>query len=458
MRRTALIALGSNQGRSLEILSHAVRQVGQVCGRVVDCSHLYRSKPQLVEDQPEFFNAAVAVQTTSSAQELMQQLQSIEKAYEKSSIRFGPRELDLDLVAFVDGENVIPEDISDYRQLALPHPRAHERDFVLRPLCDMFLGRRVVLGNGARAEELLGKTPDEECIRVESEPWSNMTTVPPEAAKGSTPLIMGVLNITPDSFSDGGKYVNLENAVSQALLMQSQGAHVIDIGGESTRPNAIDVSPQEEQDRVLPVIEALRKHPEFTARLSIDTRHVATAREAILAGAHIINDEVGELDDEAEGMLRAAGELGVPLMTMHSRGDARTMEKLKIEDGSVDMTTYVKEWLCARAARALTGYGVPRWNMMIDPGLGFAKTHDQNMEILARTDELVATEYAVLIGTSRKRFVRNYTKFDIDVTTAATSTAAVLAGARMVRVHSIPHAVDVLTLAQELRYHRRSSK
>ncbi|GBG23969.1 Folate synthesis bifunctional protein [Hondaea fermentalgiana] len=449
MRRTALVALGSNQGPSLDILTRAVRRVGDACGRLTDCSHMYKSKAQLVENQPDFYNAVIAVQTSLDAPDLLKALQEIETGHAKSSERFGPRELDLDLIAFADGEQIVPVDAQDYRQLAMPHPRAHMRDFVVRPLCDMPIGRRTVLGNGARAEEMLNATPDDACIRVDTEQWAAAETA------SDAPLLMGVLNITPDSFSDGGSYVNLDKAVEHALRLQQEGAHVIDVGGESTRPNALDISPQEEQDRVLPVIEALRAHPDFSARLSIDTRHVSTAREAIAAGAHIINDEVGELDDEAEDMLRAAGDLGVPLMTMHSRGDARTMEKLKIEDASVDMTTYVKDWLCARATRALQAHGVPRWNVMIDPGLGFAKTHEQNIEILARTDELVETGYPVLIGTSRKRFVRQYTTFDIDVTTAATSTAAVLAGARMVRVHSIPHAVDVVSMAHALRQQRR---
>jgi len=453
MMRTVYLSLGSNAGQSVRILSEAVRLTSQAAGGpAVECSRLYRSDPQLVTEQPTFFNAVVGVRTGLGARDLLHALQEavLSKGFKKSQVRFGPRELDIDIIGFSDGERVSEGDI-----LEIPHPRAHLRDFVVRPLCDMNFGSQLVLANGRKAVQCLDNTPDEPSDLAHSYVWSE--------SFHPTPLVMGILNVTPDSFSDGGMYFDAQKAIARAKHLAAVGSHVIDVGGESTRPNAEHVSEEEELARVLPVIEALSNDSEFKCKISIDTRKPNVARKAIQSGANFLNDQAGEEDEDTEDALRVASELNVPIITMHTRGDPRTMEQLHVDDEAMDaehadIVDYVTDWLIFRAEKALQRHNIPKWNLMIDPGLGFAKSHDQSMKLLSNLDHLVRTGYPVLVGASRKRFIRRHSKFDPDVTTAGSTVAAAFAGAAMVRVHSVPHAVDVIDFTSALNQNRRGNR
>lgn len=219
------------------------------------------------------------------------------------------------------------------------------------------------------------------------------------------------------------------------------------------------ISEEEELSRIIPVITSLSTldTEQFSCSISIDTRKPAVAHAAILAGANFINDSSGELDKD-QSMLKVAGDLGVPISTMHARGDSQTMESLTIDKletklcSNFDIVKYTWEWLEDRAHSGLENFNIPRWNVMLDPGLGFAKTKEQNLEILARLEEFTGLErYPVLIGASRKRFVRSMTKFDVDVATSATSIVAAISGAAMVRVHAVNHTRDALNVADLIR-------
>jgi len=208
------------------------------------------------------------------------------------------------------------------------------------------------------------------------------------------PLLMGVLNITPDSFSDGGRFSNLEAAVAQAKLLVSEGADILDVGGESTRPGAIRVSIEEEIARVVPVIEAIKN---LGAEISIDTMNSETARAAVDAGATIINDVSGGLNDPE--IFKVAAETNSTLVISHWRGHSDQMDSLNQyeaigRDVAAELQTQVN---LARAA------GVSK--IVIDPGLGFAKDADQNWQLLEELDELQKLELPILIGASRKRFI-----------------------------------------------------
>ncbi len=206
------------------------------------------------------------------------------------------------------------------------------------------------------------------------------------------PLVMGVLNVTPDSFSDGGRYVDPDVAVAHVREMIDEGAGVIDIGGESTRPGAAPVDPDEECRRVLPVIDAVAELAAGSGvRLSIDTRNESTARAAVAAGASVINDVSATL-------WPVAAETGAAWVAMHMLGDPRTMQEHPRYD---DVVADVGRFLVERADLALAAGVTEVW---IDPGIGFGKTTEHNLELLARIDELVATGHPVLVGTSRKRF------------------------------------------------------
>ncbi len=211
--------------------------------------------------------------------------------------------------------------------------------------------------------------------------------------------VMGVLNVTPDSFSDGGCFLDYGEAVSHGRAMVAEGATILDVGGESTRPGAAPVGVDEELARVVPVVEALADLDDVVAgsvRISIDTRHAEVARGAVAAGASIVNDVSSTLDG-------VAAELGVGWVAMHMRGDPRTMQH---EPSYEDVVGEVRDFLVLRAERAAAlGVG----EVWIDPGIGFGKTTAHNLAILARLDELVATGWPVVLGVSRKRFLGDLT-------------------------------------------------
>lgn len=249
--------------------------------------------------------------------------------------------------------------------------------------------------------------------------------------------VMGILNITPDSFSDGGVHFDHPTALHAALQMEEEGAAIIDIGGESTRPGSEEVSADVEMLRVIPVIEAIRKRSEIP--ISIDTRKAIVAEAAIRAGANIINDVSALRHDP--GMRPLAARTGVAVILMHMRGEPRTMQQSIHYDEVVgDVARELEHWRDdARAA------GVNE--ILIDPGIGFGKTFEHNLELLARCSEL--THIApVVIGASRKAFIGRLTGRDSGPTRAPGSLAAVAAafrgGAAIVRVHDVRETVDFL--------------
>ena len=254
---------------------------------------------------------------------------------------------------------------------------------------------------------------------------------------------MGVLNVTPDSFSDGGRWADPEAAVARARELIAQGADIIDIGGESTRPGAQRVDVDTEISRVLPVVRALLADgtdgSAGSAIVSVDTIHAATAEAAIDAGAHIINDVSGGLADPAMPALIARA--GVVYVCQHWRGDPETMDRLTDYPGGV--VAGVEAELRERLDE-LDAAGVDRSQVVLDPGLGFAKTHAQSWELLAATARLIADlGQPLLVGSSRKRFLAQAAEADAtpvqrDAVTAATTALAAAAGAWAVRVHEVP--------------------
>ncbi|MFL4475597.1 dihydropteroate synthase [Paeniglutamicibacter sp. MACA_103] len=259
-------------------------------------------------------------------------------------------------------------------------------------------------------------------------------------------LVMGILNITEDSFSDGGKYTNTDDAISHGLRMYYGGADIIDVGGESTRPGAASVDPAEEQARILPVIKALAK---AGAIISVDTMHTSTARAALEAGAHIINDVSGLTHEPDMPALMA--ETGAPYVLMHRRGDASTMVT---EANYTDVVSEVIEEMLA-LRETFVAAGVAPEQLILDPGLGFAKDHEHNWELLNALGRFTALGHRVLVGTSRKRFLGALLTVDSkpadptqrDAATAATSALAAANGAWGVRVHDVPSNLDAIKVA-----------
>jgi len=269
---------------------------------------------------------------------------------------------------------------------------------------------------------------------------------------GERTLVMGVLNVTPDSFSDGGVYFDKDAAVARALEIERAGADILDIGGESTRPGSQGISVEEELRRVLPVLEKLRGRLKIA--ISIDTSKAEVAEAAAVAGAEILND-VTALRGEPR-LADIARRRKLPLILMHMRGEPRTMQKLPF---ARDVMRDVASGLRRAAAIARRG-GVPETQIILDPGIGFGKSYSQNYELLARLPELARLGFPLLVGTSRKSFIGRALESVLGSSpvpepsrvwgTAATVAASVLGGAHIVRVHDVAEMVQVVRVADAI--------
>jgi len=269
---------------------------------------------------------------------------------------------------------------------------------------------------------------------------------------GERTLIMGILNVTPDSFSDGGQFLTLDNALARAEQMIAEGADIIDVGGESTRPGGEPVSVDEEIERVVPVIEVLAK---TNTPISVDTTKSEVARAALDAGAAIVNDISALRFDfyVADAVARA----GAGLVLMHSRGTPATMHRLPpVADIMEEVTSSLRASVHMAERR-----GVKRESIVIDPGIGFGKTQEQNLQLIARLDQLIAAfpDYPLLIGTSRKSFIGRILADESGTPapaedrlhgTMATITAAILHGAHIIRVHDVKAAAETIRVVDSI--------
>ncbi len=259
--------------------------------------------------------------------------------------------------------------------------------------------------------------------------------VAPTGGIQTRPLIMGILNVTPDSFSDGGKFSGLNAALQQVELMLSEGVDIIDIGGESTRPGSEPVVAEEQIQRVVPVIEAIRQQVASNILISIDTTLSAVAEAALDAGADMINDISGGRADAA--ILTLAAQTGVPIILMHSQGVSKTMQDNPYYENVVQE---VLDALNERINAALKA-GIKKQAIVIDPGIGFGKRKQDNIDLLAHLDSLVATGFPVLLGTSRKRFMGTICAVtepsELVTATAVTTALGVMAGVQLFRVHDV---------------------
>jgi dihydropteroate synthase len=263
---------------------------------------------------------------------------------------------------------------------------------------------------------------------------------------GQRTYLMGILNVTPDSFSDGGCFCDLDAAVVQAQSLVDAGMDILDIGGQSTRPNAEDLSLQDELARVIPVIEAIRKVSDIP--LSVDTTKAAVAETAIAAGADLVNDISGATYDSE--MLPTVARLGVPIILMHIRGTPQTMQQLT---DYADLSGEIMAFLRLRIEAAVAA-GIPRHQIAIDPGLGFAKTGPQNIELLRDLSIFQELDCPILIGPSRKSFIGAILD-QPDPTqrvwgTASACCAAIAGGADILRVHDGPQMSDVCRVADAI--------
>jgi dihydropteroate synthase len=266
------------------------------------------------------------------------------------------------------------------------------------------------------------------------------------------PLIMGILNTTPDSFSDGGQFNSIDNAIQRVEIMLAEGADIIDIGGESTRPGSDPIAADEQLRRVIPVIETIRKRISRDIRISIDTTSSQVAEAALKAGANLINDVSAGLNDER--MLTLAAVTNAPIILMHSQGTPKTMQD---DPYYKDVVQEVITALQDRINAALKA-GIKRENIIIDPGIGFGKRKEDNLDLLAHLDTIVALGFPVLLGTSRKRFMGSICAVaeptELVTATAVTTALGIMAGVQMFRVHDVKENRQAADVAWAIRQSR----
>lgn len=263
---------------------------------------------------------------------------------------------------------------------------------------------------------------------------------------GERTFLMGILNVTPDSFSDGGEFNELEAALTQGRLMEASGADIIDVGGQSTRPGSRQISLEEELERTIPVIEGLRSLS--SVPISIDTTRSQVAKAAVAAGADMVNDISGGTFD-AE-MFPVVAQLGVPYILMHLRGTPETMQSLTDYE---DVVKEIYQFFTEQIEKAVKG-GIARSRLILDPGIGFAKTYPQNIELFQRLAEFKPLNLPILVGPSRKSFIGHFlgkkNPKERIWGTAAACCSAIALGGDILRVHDVPEMVDVCRLSDTI--------
>ncbi len=440
------IALGSNLGDRDKALREALERLLEWV-EIEAVSSFYETEPVGYVDQPLFLNAVCIGTTDCSPHQLLAVCKGIEAAMGRvPGPRWGPRPIDLDLLFYDDL-------CLEEEALTLPHPRMAERAFVLIPLAEIAPGwTHPRLGRTAAA--LAAEQPAAGIRR-----WAR---APMRVGRqflywGRETLVMGILNITPDSFSGDGLLRGpdwVEVALEQARRFKAAGAHLLDVGGESTRPGSEPVPAAEEMRRILPVIERLAA--EGLGPISVDTYKAVVARAAVAAGADLIND-VWAMEADPE-MAEVAAELGVPIILMDNRSRRAAVvrdpqlgaryEGEAVEDIVVSVRAHLMERV--EAARAA---GIPPYRIILDPGLGFGKTVAQNLELVDRLGELRGLGFPILVGPSRKSFI-GYT-LNLPPEERLEGTAAVVAisiarGADIVRVHDVEAMVRVARMADAI--------
>ncbi|KAL8372089.1 hypothetical protein RB595_001742 [Gaeumannomyces hyphopodioides] len=459
-QRTAYVALGSNMGHRVAMIEQACREMDKRGIRVRRTSSLWETEPMYVLDQAMFVNGVCEVETHLEPLALLDQLQDIENSMGRQKlIDKGPRNIDLDLLLF-EGERV------NHERLKIPHVGIAEREFVLRPLSELVPNQPINPDRPWKlAQDYLNELPPS------VPPLTSLTTLSPDHAPllASNPTrkthVMAILNLTPDSFSDGGRHSPTDSSALTETIgsYMDAGATIIDVGGQSTAPGAPEVTLEEELGRVMPAVEAIRAMPPGPdgrrVLISVDTYRAAVAEAAVAAGADIINDvSAGALDSD---MLPTAARLGVTICLSHMRGTPATMASLSDYSGAGGVVPGVAAELLERVAAAEAA-GVRRWRIVLDPGLGFAKeTAAQNLELLRGLADLRCWPglegLPWLVGPSRKRFVGHVTGVREPAArtwgTAAAVAAAVQGGADIVRVHDVREMAQVVAMSDAIWRH-----
>ena len=448
MNKTNIIylGLGSNLGNRTNFLKQSIEQISTQI-EIITQSSIYETPPWGYTDQAAFLNQVIKGETNLSPKDLLIFLKEIEiKIGRKETFINGPREIDIDILFYNDL-------VSDTNDLTIPHPRVHERAFMLVPMNEIAPNFVHPTQNKTIAELL--KLQDSSQIEIFSEEGNklknkNLKIKDQNFTWGSRTYVMGIINMTPDSFSGDGLHSNnlsFDKVLKQAQSFINNGADILDIGGESTRPGSEPVGTQEELDRVIPVIERITS--EINSIISIDTYKHEVAEAAIKAGASIINDVWGFRADKKIASI--AAKYDVPSILMHNRSNPKTAEIQENLGGRYigveynDLIVDIKTELMGSVNIAKNA-GVSEHQIILDPGIGFGKTVEQNLELLNKTDQIKELGFPVLIGSSRKSFIGYTLDLPQDQRvegTASTIAVAITRGADIVRVHDVEMMVRI---------------
>uniref|UniRef100_A0A7S0G4V2 Pterin-binding domain-containing protein n=1 Tax=Rhodosorus marinus TaxID=101924 RepID=A0A7S0G4V2_9RHOD len=403
MSARILVGLGSNQGDRVGNFRKALNEMADFA-LVKKTSFIYKSKAMYEENQPDFYNAVCWIHTQLRPPDLLRKLKDVEESLGRDlyAPANSPRPIDLDILYY--GSTRVKNRLFDLRTLFIPHPGIPERPFVLRPLKDLdeavpafadtaSKGVTFWLDRHRQRDPLWAN-----CPRVASIPKRDL-----ELVWDNRTYSMGIINATPDSFSDGGVHTDVESALARAEEFVAAGCNILDVGGQSTRPGAEEIDPDAESKRVLPIIRAIRQRFPKVA-ISIDTFWSVVADRAVRAGADIVNDTTaGKRDPD---MFETVKTLGVPYVLMHTRGNPSNMMSLATYRRDETLHSQVATELRESINDAMES-GIPRWDIIADPGFGFAKDSAHNLELL-KTLDLFKDKlrgFPVLTGTSRKAFI-----------------------------------------------------
>ncbi len=462
MAASVLLALGSNLGDRRANLVQALQRLGQAV-RIEALSSVYETPPWGVTEQPAFYNLALRGATALTPAALLTFVKQIEQAMGRQpAVRYGPRLIDIDILLYNDL-------VQDNEALALPHPRLHERAFVLVPLAE--IAPQVIHPvSQASISSLLDQLPHDDIVRcgaidlAEAAPLNPFAWRPAQAAPfawGQRTYVMGIINATPDSFSGDGLARTeadaaawIEAAISQGERFYAEGADILDVGGESTRPGSSPVDAQTEMQRILPVIEGLAARVPLP--ISVDTSKAMVAAAALGAGARVVNDVWGlRLDPDLAAVIAQAH---APVVLMHNRShpkDASQEARLGGRYVGVqynDLLGDIQQELAFSVALARQA-GIRDQQIILDPGIGFGKTREQNLALLNRTDAIKALGFPVLVGPSRKSFIGYTLNLPPDQRvegTAAAVAVSIVRGADIVRVHDVLPMVRVARMTDAI--------
>jgi dihydropteroate synthase/2-amino-4-hydroxy-6-hydroxymethyldihydropteridine diphosphokinase len=418
----AFLSLGSNLGNSSQNIEDAYGLLASKC-KILKKSSTILTEPYGVTDQPDFANSAIKVETELGPLELLEFIKSIETELGRvENGRWRERLIDIDIIFYdnlvldtanEDQELHASKDPIVYNLLTIPHKDYHNRTFVLEPLLEI-------------EPELVDPATGVKLIQT----YRSLINCYASIFDSQSTLIMGILNVTPDSFSDGGKNSSLELVIENYKQMVADGADIVDIGGESTRPKAVAVGLQEEIDRVIPVIQATRSFDPKTI-LSIDTYKPEVAELALQNGVDIVNDITGLTNPK---MLAVISKYNCPIVIMHKKGDPATMQDNPYYEDVVQEVYdfFVRQIEICKAA------GIEK--IILDVGIGFGKRLQDNLDLIKNLEKFVELGYPILFGSSRKGMYRELFGLDVDnreEVTMATTAFVIQKKAKIVRVHNV---------------------